>query len=93
MSAPAFKGLCASLISAQIIFVFNKGYFDYNVEDVLKLLHVEPSFQPSIEGRWHLTLFFTPLTFLTLCQTHRCYCHHPSNTACTIGHILRSSCS
>ncbi len=62
MSALAFKVPCTSLTSAQIIFVFNKSYIDYNVEDVLKLLHVEPTFQPSIEGQWHLTSFFTVLT-------------------------------
>jgi len=68
MSAPASKGVCASLTSAQVIFVFNKSYIDYNVEDVLKLLHVEPTFQPSIEGRWHPTRSSLVLTFLSLWQ-------------------------
>ena len=34
----------------KFIFVFNKHYLDYEIEDVLRQLHVDPPFQPTIEG-------------------------------------------
>jgi hypothetical protein len=37
----------------QYIFVFNKQYLEYDLEEILKLLRVEPVFQPTIEGQFY----------------------------------------
>jgi autophagy-related protein 11 len=38
----------------KFIFVFNKHYLDYEIEDVLRQLHIDPPFQPTIEGSYYI---------------------------------------
>lgn len=38
------------LTCSKMIFVFNKHYLDYDMDEVMKHLRVEPPLQPSIEG-------------------------------------------
>lgn len=40
-----------SLIIHQSIYVFNKHYLDYDLDDVLRDLRVEAPLQPPIEGK------------------------------------------
>ncbi|EKM77300.1 hypothetical protein AGABI1DRAFT_122058 [Agaricus bisporus var. burnettii JB137-S8] len=39
----------------QIIYVFNKYYLDYELEDVLRSLHVQPTLQPTVEENMSAT--------------------------------------
>lgn len=50
--------------------MFNKHYLDYELEDVLQSLHVQPTLQPAVEGQLVVVACFTMLT---------CYCIFTEN--------------
>ncbi|KAF8155845.1 putative peripheral membrane protein [Crassisporium funariophilum] len=68
----------------QFVFVFNKHYLDYGIEDVLRQLHVEPPLQPAIED---VNATTPPIRHAQIAASyaHASHMHHEH-----VQHLLRS---
>jgi hypothetical protein len=46
----SYTFICQALISVQTIFVFNKYYVHKDIDEAMKLLHLQPTLQLPIQG-------------------------------------------